>query len=508
MKRKYKKLVITIVIATMIITGCTTSTSTTATTTSTTSSTGTVVADSSGIAVDKEFSANDLEVGYEDSTATHIVLSSSSIKVTGSGAKAEDSVLTISEEGTYVMTGTLKNGQIVVDAKDTAKIRIVLNGVDITCSDNAAIYVKSADKVWLTLADKTENSLTDGSTYKQSDDNTVDGVIFSMSDLTLNGTGALTVTGNYNHGIVSKDDLIITGGIYNISAIKDGLNGKDCVKIKEGTFNISVTDGNGIQSKNGDETTKGYVYICGGDINITQCMEGIEGTAIIIEDGKIAIVAKDDGFNAASGKTSTTTDTTASDSSFGGGKDNGAMQNDTNCYISISGGTINVNASGDGIDSNGSLFISGGTIYVSGPTDNGNGGLDYNGTAEVTGGTIVVAGSSGMAQGFGDTSTQYSLLYNLTEVCEAGVELQLTDSNGTVIASFTPDKQYQSVVVSTPNLTNGIYTLTCGSQTNEVTLSSVVTSVGEQATMGGGGQGGPSGKGGMQRPNDTGDATN
>jgi hypothetical protein len=522
------------------------------------------------IAVDTTFKANDLEVGYEDSTATHITLNGSSIEVSGDGASAKDGVLTISSEGTYVIAGTLTDGQIVVDAKDSDKLQIVLNGVSITCADNAPIYIKNADKVYITLAEGTENTLTDKTEYVQTDDNTVDGVIFSEADLTLNGEGTLNITANYKHGIVSKDALAITGGIYNITAIKDTINGKDCVKINDGTFTLSSETGNGISSKNKDDETKGYVYIKGGNITIVKCREGIEGTAIIIENGTIDITSSDDGFNAANGYTSATnnsvnnadpadatdaadtTDTTATtlasyaeaasvtvaelssetdanssatvpedgtndsslgggnlgggnfgDGNFGGGKGGGAFENDTNCYISISGGTINVNASGDGIDSNGSLYISGGTIYVSGPTESGNGAIDYNGTADITGGTIVAAGSSGMAEGFSDTSTQYSLLNNFSTAIEAGTEIKLTDKDGNVIASFTPAKQYQSVVISSPKLTKDeSYTLTCGDQTANLTLTSIVTSNGEQQ-MGGfgkGGQGVRPDRGNFQKP--------
>lgn len=153
-----------------------------------------------------------------------------------------------------------------------------------------------------------------------------------------------------------------------------------------------------------------------------------------------------------------------------------------------------MNASGDGIDSNGSVSVSGGTTYVSGPTNNGNGGLDYNGTAEITGGTILIAGSSGMAQGFSDTSSQYSILYNLPSACDAGTEVKLTNKDGNVVISYTPEKEYQSVVISTPELLKGeTYTLISGKQTQEITLSTMVSGNGQQ----GFGQSGMPGKGGF-----------
>lgn len=147
--------------------------------------------------------------------------------------------------------------------------------------------------------------MTDGTEYIQTDDNTVDAVIFSKADLAINGSGTLNIT-DYKHGIVSKDDLVITDGIFNIASVKAGLNGKDALKIKDGIFNISSSAGKGLTSKHDSDTTKGYVYIADGTFNIANCTEGIEGTAIVIEDGDIDVTATDDGLNAAS---ETTTDT-------------------------------------------------------------------------------------------------------------------------------------------------------------------------------------------------------
>ncbi len=592
--RKLNYIIAAATITAMVITGCnSTNTSKTedssATTTtqeaenssSTTTAIQTGIGTTSQIEVDKEFTARDLEVGYEESTAINITLKDNASSVSGSGAEVKDNTITIKSEGTYVISGTLTEGQIIVEAADTEKVQLVLNGATIHNSNSAAIYIKSGDKVFITLEEDTVNTLTDGTEYVQTDDNTVDGVIFSKADLTLNGTGTLNLTAGYKHGIVSKDDIVVTGGIYNITAVKDAINGKDAVKIKAGTLTLSSDTGNGIQSKNADDTTKGYVYIAGGTISVVKCQEGIEGTVIIIDDGVINITASDDGMNAASGSNDTsetggtengfpqggenmtppengsfpgpgstddngstasgdtasagtppagrgpqtnttdtagTTNTSAGADStdatseatensqnangqenngqerpqnpgnFGGG---GMDQVDTNCYILINGGTITVDAAGDGIDSNGNLYITGGTLYVYGPTGNGDGALDYNGTADISGGNVFIAGSSGMAQGFSDTSTQYSILYNLTSVSTAGTEVTLKDSSGKVVASFTPAKDYQSIVISLPELTkNATYTLTSGEQTADITLSSVVTSNGQQGMGGQGGFGG------------------
>ncbi|WP_303869781.1 carbohydrate-binding domain-containing protein [Acetobacterium wieringae] len=486
--KRLKRLIPFLLIIMVFLGGCspnsqtTTAESTAEAVTETTAVLSAVVSPTSTVVVDPEFTDRDLETSYDDATAVQVTLDGGTIQVSGDGATASNGVLTITKEGTYVVTGNLSDGQIVVAAADTDKIQIVLSGATINCSDNAPIYVKSADKVFITLAANTVNTLTDGGAYVQTDENTVDGVIFSKADLTINGEGTLNITTDVNHGIVSKDDLVITGGIINIASANDGLNGKNCVKIKDGLISINSSDGKGITSKNADDSTKGHVYIAGGTITISNSFEGIEGTVIIVEGGTVDITAEDDGFNGSNAMTS------ANDT---GGR-GGAMENDANVYVSIAGGTIHVNASGDGLDSNGNLYISGGTIYVSGPTSNGDGALDYNGTADVSGGTVVIAGSTGMAQSFSETSTQVSLLYNLTSSCAAGTEIKLTDDSGKTVVTYTPDKTYQSVVISSPDLAQGsTYTLTCGSQTVEIPLTGVVISNG-QTGMGEPGQGGQS----------------
>lgn len=465
---------------------------------SATSSTA-IASPTSTIVVDKEFSNREQDSSYDASTATQAVFNGTDIQVTGTGATAENGILTITKEGTYVVTGNLTEGQIRVETTDAEKVQLVLNGVTIHNSNSAPIYLKSADKVFITLADGTTNTLTDGTEYIQTDDNTVDAVIFSKADLAINGSGTLNITANYKHGIVSKDDLVITDGIFNIESVKAGLNGKDALKIKDGIFNISSSAGKGLTSKHDSDTTKGYVYIAGGTFNIANCTEGIEGTAIVIEGGDIDVTATDDGLNAAS-ETTTDTETTETTETAqmpdGGGQTpgvgGGMMAADTNAYISIAGGTIRLNATGDGIDSNGNLYVSGGTLYVDGPTSDGDGAMDYDGTAEVSGGTIVIAGSSGMAQSFSNSSTQASILYNFTSKIEAGTEISLTDASGTILASFMPEKAYQAVVISTPEMSVGsTYTLTAGSQTVEIEQTAIVTSNGNTAgSRPGGGTGG------------------
>ena len=475
------------------------------------------------------FTKRDLAGNYDESEAVNITLSGKTAACNSSNVQIEDGVVTIKAAGVYVLSGTLTDGTIVVDAGDDDKVQLVLDGVSIMAADYAAIYAKNADKVFVTLAEGAGNSLTVSGDYVQTDDNNVDAVIFAKCDLTLNGTGSLTVKDNTGHGIVSKDDLVVTGGTYTIYSQDHCLNGKDSVRIADGTFNLSC-DEDGIHAGN-DDQQDGYVYIEGGDINISvgddaihaeglliitggdidvsKSCEGVEGDKILVTGGDIDVISSDDGFNAAGGSSGSGDnhdgfgDSSGSGDNhdgFGGGPGMGGvdMDADNDAYILITGGTININANGDGIDSNGCIGITGGSVYVLGPSDNGNGAMDYGICAAITGGEIVAVGGSGMAQGFGDESTQCSALVNFDEWVDAGETITLTDSDGKEVLSYRVDKKFNSVVISTSDMKQGDnYTLTVGDQNSTFTLDDITYSEGS------GGMQRPGGNldnGGMQRP--------
>lgn len=200
------------------------------------------------------FTERDLAGTYEESGAVYVTLSGDGIIGETDGVAINGQTVTITAEGTYIFSGTLSEGQIVVDA-DNAKVQIVFDNVDITCASSAAVYVKSAEKVFVTLAEGAQNTLRNTDEYVAIDDNNIDAVIFAKSDLTLNGTGSLTIVSAEGHGIVSKDDLKITGGTYDIIAAGHALSGKDSVRIADGTF-ILTAEKDGIHAENADDEEK------------------------------------------------------------------------------------------------------------------------------------------------------------------------------------------------------------------------------------------------------------
>ena len=282
---------------------------------------------------DDMFTERDLDVGYDESSAVKINLEDDSTTVTvgddteadtsetdetkvdetqadesetdgtkadksemnetkaaSSGVSISGNIITISKEGTYVLSGALSEGQIVVDA-DSAKVQLVLDNVDITCASSAAIYVKNADKTFITLAEGSENILMNTAEYEAIDDNNIDAVIFSKGDLTLNGKGTLTINSEYGHGIVSKDDLKLVSGTCNITAKNHALSGKDSVRIAAGTYNLT-SGKDGIHSENADDDEKGFVYIASGDFTIESTGDGIDASYVVqIDDGDFEITA-------------------------------------------------------------------------------------------------------------------------------------------------------------------------------------------------------------------------
>ena len=326
---------------------------------------------SAGLSADELFTERDLTQTADLSDAKEITLQSGKN-------------VTITKSGVYRVTGSAENVTIIVDAGDEDKVQLVLDGVSVTNADAPCIYVRNADKVFVTLSG--DNSLSVTGQFTADGDTNTDGVIFSKDDLTLNGAGSLTVNSSDN-GIVGKDDLKITGGTYKITAASKAIEANDSIRVAGGSFTIKAgTDG--LHAENEDDDSLGYIYIGGGSFSMSVGDDGIhavsfvqidggtftisaaecmEGTYIRINDGTFDLSSWDDGINAARKSSAYSTPT-----------------------VEINGGTINITMSAgdtDGIDSNGDIIVNGGTISVS-----GNSTFDYDGTAQLNGGTIYCNG--------------------------------------------------------------------------------------------------------------------
>lgn len=547
------------------------------------------------------FTDRDKKTEYDEKNAVKIQLSGSSATASSDSVKINGTTVTIREEAVYVISGTLENGMVIVDAPDTAKVQLVLAGADITSQTSAALYILEADKVFVTLADDTGNALSNGGSFEAIDENNIDGAIFSKQDLTLNGTGALTVTSAAGHGIVCKDDLVITGGSYVVNAASHGLDANDSVRLTNADLTIDAGK-DAIHCENSDDAEKGFVYISGGTIkaeaegdgiaasahmqiaggtvellvgggsengskehsdsfggfmggrpgrmepngfqstateedstsmkglkaesgllisdgnivvdsaddcihsdasmtinggafalasgddalhaedtltitagviDISNSYEGLEALHIAVQGGDIKLMASDDGLNAAGG-TDQSGFTGGRDGMFGGGMGggrpggggHGGMSANSNGSIQISGGTLYVRASGDGIDANGTLEITGGHTTVVGPTQGDTATLDYDKSAIISGGTFIGTGASGMAQTFSDC--QQGVIAVSVGNQPAGTQILLQDGEGNVLITYEPELNFAVVILSCPELVKGeTYTITVGSQSGE-----------------------------------------
>lgn len=718
-----RQLVVLMLCIALLCTGCSQTAAV-----SSTDTTEEITTDTSGDTSSSDYSDFELDDNYDADSAATITLDGDTASSNGTGVSIADGVVTITKAGTYLISGTLDDGQIVVNTDKTEKVWLVLDNASISCSDSSPILVRQADKVKVTLAPDSQNTLSDGETYLEDEDNP-DAALFSKDDLVVNGSGSLTVNGNYKHGIAGNDDLVITGGTFDITSKSHALRGKDSVSILDGTFTLT-SEKDGIQASNTEDSTKGwvkidggsfvirssgdgiqtetdltvnggsfdiisgggaengsehttatmgggmggmgggrhnfdpstmdsttppdgtapadgtdatrptppdgteselgqppemtigesgdttfdpstfvdpddfddastedsdttvstkgikagnaltindgdftidsaddslhsnysinitngsfalssgddgihadaYLTIDGGTIDISECYEGLEAAQLTLNGGTTTLVASDDGLNAAGGgeyeltedglvlKTAeTTTSTETADTPAKGGGGRGGMMAEDNCDIFINGGTLIVDAGGDGLDSNGNITVTGGTVLVFGPTSGADSAIDCDGESSISSGTVAAFGSSGMAQGLDSSGDQSVLMVTWNETQSAQTRISLCDENGQILFSVEPQKDFQSAVISTSGMTSGmtlgLYTggttssdsqiITMGELTDatklcDVTLSDEMTSISsdgsERTQMGMGGMGG----GRFQRDDATFDGT-
>lgn len=309
------------------------------------------------------------DADYDVSSAVTISLEGDTAVCSSDAVSIEGSRITILNEGTYIFTGTLNDGQVVVNADDSDKVQIVLNGATITSETSAAIYSLEADKVFITLEDGTENCLTNGGEFVAVDDNNVDAAIFSKTDLTLNGSGSLVVTSPAGHGVVSKDELTISGGSYQVTAANHGFTGKDSVAIAGGSFEITAGK-DGIHAENADDAAKGCLYIEDGSFVIDAKGDAISATgALQIDDGSYTLTAG--GGSAAvtmkSGDMMRPFDQTETDDT----KETVSSDDTVSCKgiktdsaLTVNGGTYTLDTADDALHADGDVTISGGEWVI------------------------------------------------------------------------------------------------------------------------------------------------
>lgn len=548
-----------LILATLV--ACTANSNTTSTSNAAaTTSTANVAASAASVAAATAANSvsHDSAADYvvDESVATHISLNDTAITADGPGVTITGHTATITSAGTYTLSGTLSDGQIVVNTEDEATVKLILNGVSLHNNTSSPLYIAQAQETVILLADNSVNSLSDGTSYTfaSADEDEPNATLFSKGDLTLYGNGSLTVTGNYNDGIASKDGLIIASGRITVNAVDDGIRGKDYLVVKDGTITVTA-QGDGLKADNEEDATKGYITIengtfqitSGGDaiqaqtdvlisagtftltagggsngiisadasakgikavvnvnidngtftvnaaddtlhsntnlvlnggtftlasgddglhadatltinngtIRISESYEGIESANITINGGEIELVSRDDGLNIAGGNDGSGM---AAGPGRGGRQGQGGGESfaaAANQFLTINGGTIRVNATGDGLDINGSVVMTDGLLVVNGPTEQMNGPLDYDGSFTISGGFIVATGSAGMAQAPDASSSQYSLLLNFDTTLPAGTLIHIQNSAGENVLTFAPDKPFQSLALSSAALQDG-----------------------------------------------------
>ena len=504
------------------------------------------------------------QTSYDESQATQVTLADQTATVTGQGASFSAQTLTISQAGTYVLTGSSKNIKLVVEAADTDQVHLVFQNL-ILEGEGSLLKINKAQEVVISLAEGSQNALTES---QASDDEKVKATIHSQVPLTLNGTGNLTLTALTKNALEVEDDLKVLGGTYTVKAANHGFKAEGALDIEVATLTVEAGK-DGLHAEH-DETTEranislnptqlsiaatedgvdagNELTIKGGTITVSQSEEGLEARVIRQLGGNVTIKSSDDGVNASASSSSKTTDTSAtsktteasatsnsadtsssasqatSDSATvsapdsqatadsaatgqtdqankdknqtppappagqappqggqppqdgqgpGGMPPGGQEESDPSLQIILAGGTLTVDAEGDGIDSNGTVSISGGSLVVNGSVQGGNGPLDASGDITITGGTVWALGTSDMLQGFAQGSTQASITANIAGT--AGQTLIILDAKGKEVARLTASKDFQAVIMSSADLVDGqTYTIQVDGTTQTATAALV-----------------------------------
>lgn len=494
-----------------------------------TASTGASVSDilDANASVEKASSSEDDAGTTDTSSATTITLSGSSASASGSSSgnvTVDGGTVTINSGGTYVISGELSNGRIVVNAPK-ADVRLVLSGASITSSDGPAIDIQDAGDAIVVLAKDSKNTLTDGASYASGQEATA--ALFSSDTLTVTGTGSLDVTGSYKDGISSKNGLIIAGSsTINVKAADDGLRGKDYLVVESGTLTVEA-GGDALKSSEDNDETKGFISLGKASITLTSSDDAIAATTdVTIKDTTLTITAGGGQANATieeqapPGQESTADSTTPSPKGINAGVSytqdsgtvtiNAADEGLQAPFINVAGGELSIAAGDDGINaSNGDhvieghenadsesddgsvLTISGGEVEVSYASSDG---IDSNGSAYVKGGIVVVSGQAGEMDGAVDANGETQLVgVTGSPSVSAGDTLIVTDSSGSQVASVKVD--FTAAAITVLGLTEGQQYTVATSSGGSATGTASALSAGMGGPMGGGGQGGQGGPG-------------
>lgn len=316
------------------------------------------------------FTERDREETFSAESCVQILLQGDRATASSDSVQIEGSVVQITAEATYLISGTLTNGQIIVNTPDTAKPRLILSGASIHSESSAPLYILGADKVFVTLAPQTENTLSTGESFVAIDENNIDGALFSKQDLTINGTGKLTISSPSGHGIVCKDDLVLTGGEYHVTAAAHALDANDSIRISGVTLQATAGK-DGLHAENSEDTAKGFIYLASGSLQLNVDGDGVDASAFLqLEGGEVNVVAG--GGVAASG---------ASDVSKKGLK--------ATASILINGGRFVLDCADDAVHANTSIAMNGGEFEIS----TGDDGFHADETLAVTAGKIRITKS-------------------------------------------------------------------------------------------------------------------
>jgi len=458
------------------------------------------------------FEASDLTATYDESKASKISLQGTTATVSGDDVAVNGSTVEITKGGTYIVEGTASKVQLKVAAGKEDEVQIVFKNATLK-NKEAPLLVDTAKKVILTIADGTKNEVADEST------STVKGAIYSDSDLTINGKGSLTVTGAASNAIKSKDGIRIVDATVTTTAKKHGVAANDFVNVSGAILNLSA-DEDGIHSDNEDDVLLGNIYLTntkitvnagddginasntmlideGATIDVQKSEEGLEARLIHQVGGTVTVKSSDDGLNAKDW-------TLESSEGQGPGQQTKTVKAEAanvknlnqagEVKIVIDGGTLTVDAEGDGLDANGSIEINGGTVVVNGPTSGANAALDYDDNGKLNGGTVLFVDNGEMTMGFGSDSSQAFLMASVQGT--AGTTVEVVDSSGKTVASLKASKAFSTVLISSPEIKEGEkYTIKVGSNSTTATASKQAANTGGRPGQGGPGGGQP-GQGG------------